>query len=192
MNDVIIVPYAPEHRARWDQFVQRSKNGTFLFERSFMEYHGDRFADASALAIDRADRLLALFPASRSGAQLSSHAGLSYGGMISNETMTSPLALEIFAAWFSHFRKHGIAEIFYRAVPSIYHRMPADEDRYALFYYGASLYSRDVTQTIDFAARAPVQDRRRRGAKKAQKAGLIVRETDAVEAFWEILAENLK
>jgi Acetyltransferase (GNAT) domain len=191
MNDVIIVPYAPVHRTRWDHFVGRSKNGTFLFERSFMEYHSDRFADASALATDQAGRLLALFPASRSGTQLSSHAGLSYGGMISDEAMTSSLSLEIFAAWFRHFREQGVAEVVYKAVPSIYHRMPADEDRYALFDHGALLYRRDIMQTVELTAQAPTQERRRRGVKKAQKAGLAVRETDAVEAFWEVLAENL-
>jgi Acetyltransferase (GNAT) domain len=191
MNDIVIVPYAPEHQTRWDQFVRRSKNGTFLFERNFMDYHSDRFIDASALVMDEANRLLALFPANRSGARLSSHAGLSYGGMISDEAMTSSLALAIFAAWFRHFREQGIAEVVYKAVPPIYHRMPADEDRYALFYHGASLYRRDTTQTVELATHAPVQERRRRGVKKAHKAGLAVRETDSVEAFWEILAENL-
>ena len=86
-----------------------------------MDYHRDRFTDASVLAMNAAGRVLALFPANRSGERLSSHAGLSYGGMVSDVAMTSRLALEIFAAWFKHFREQGIAEIVYKAVPPIYH-----------------------------------------------------------------------
>ena len=38
-----------------------------------------------------------------------------------------------------------------------------------------------MTQTVELAAQGPVQERRRRGAKKAQKIGLAVREIDAIE-----------
>jgi hypothetical protein len=34
-------------------------------------------------------------------------------------------------------------------VPHIYHRQPADEDRYALFRNEAVLYRRDLLSTID-------------------------------------------
>jgi hypothetical protein len=191
MTDLVVHVYTRNDQTRWNDFVARSKNGTFLFQRDFMEYHSNRFIDASTLVTDAGDRLLALFPANRSGARIASHAGLSYGGMVSDDAMTGPLALEIFAAWFRHFHAQGIAEIVYKAVPPIYHRMPADEDRYALFYHGATLYRRDMLQTVELAAQGPVQERRRRGAKKAAKIGLAVRETDAIEMFWTILAENL-
>ena len=191
MTELIVQPYAPQHRAAWDEFVERSKNGTFLFMRGFMEYHSHRFADASVLVSDPSGRLLALFPANQSGPRIASHAGLSYGGMICDETMLSPVALDVFAAWFAHCRAHGADEIVYKAVPPIYHRMPADEDRYALFHHGAVLYRRDLTQTVDFSAQAPVLERRRRGMKKAQKSGLFVRESTDIKAFWNVLADNL-
>ena len=191
MVELIVRSYAPEDRTEWDAFITRSKNGTFLFMRGFMDYHSDRFVDASALVTDAGGRLLALFPANRSGARIASHAGLSYGGMICDETMVAPLALDIFAAWFSYCRAQGAEQIVYKAVPPIYHRMPADEDRYALFYHGATLYRRDMTQTVDLVAQAPVQERRRRGARKAQKAGLVVRESADINAFWDVLAGNL-
>lgn len=187
----MIRPYAPSDAAIWDGFVDRSKNGTFLFRRGFMDYHADRFTDASTLVTDKTGRLLALFPASRSGPRITSHAGLSYGGMVCDETMLSPLAIDIFAAWFTHALSQGAEEIIYKAVPPIYHRMPADEDRYALFYHGAALYRRDMTQTVELAAQGPVQERRRRGMKKAKKSGLRVGESGEIDAFWHVLAENL-
>jgi hypothetical protein len=191
MVELVVRAYTPNDETRWDEFVGGSKNGTFLFRRNFMEYHSDRFTDASTLVTEAGGRLLAIFPANCSGTRIVSHAGLSYGGMVSNEAMTAPLALEIFAAWFSYFRAQGIVEVVYKAVPSIYHRMPADEDRYALFYHGATLYRCDLSQTVELAAQGPVQVRRRRGARKATEVGFTVRETDTIDQFWPILCDNL-
>lgn len=39
-------------KAEWDGFVRNSKNGTFLFYRDFIEYHGDRFGDYSLMFYD--------------------------------------------------------------------------------------------------------------------------------------------
>ena len=41
--------YTPAHRLTWNDFVRQSRNGTFLLEREYMEYHADRFADHSLL-----------------------------------------------------------------------------------------------------------------------------------------------
>lgn len=192
MSEVIVAPYEPSHFETWNEFVDRSKNGTFLLRRGFMEYHADRFTDASTLITNLAGKLLALFPANRNQKSLVSHAGLSYGGMICDEAMVSPLALDIFAAWFGYWGERGITEIVYKSVPPIYHQMPADEDRYALFYHGATLYRRDMTSAIDLDHPGPVQERRRRGVRKSINAGLTVRESDDLDAFYHILDHNLK
>ena len=39
--------YHTQREPLWNEFAQRSKNGTFLFHRSYMEYHADRFEDFS-------------------------------------------------------------------------------------------------------------------------------------------------
>ena len=191
MTELIIRPYDPTHCSRWDAFVNLSKNGTFLIQRGFLEYHSDRFVDASTLVTDPSDNIIALFPANRSGTRVSSHAGLSYGGMICDARMGAPLALDVFAIWLNHWRNEGASEVIYKAIPPIYHRMPADEDRYAIFYHGGAVFRRDVASVIDFEAQGPVQERRRRGMKKARQAGLSFQESSDLAAFWDLLAENL-
>ena len=37
----------------WNDFVRASKNGTFLFCRGFMDYHADRYKDASLVFVDK-------------------------------------------------------------------------------------------------------------------------------------------
>ena len=97
--------YDRQDRSRWDDFVDRSKNGTFLFRRDYMDYHEDRFVDASVIVLDEAEALLALFPANRSGNRIVSHGGLSYGGMVSSEAMITSRAVDIMAAWLASGRQ---------------------------------------------------------------------------------------
>jgi hypothetical protein len=186
-----VLPYTDSQPGCWDKFVMESKNGTFLFMRDYMDYHEDRFVDCSVVVADRSGRVVALFPANKVACRLVSHGGLSYGGMVSDRSMTTSRALDVFAAWLEYCRDMGIEEIIYKTVPAIYHRAPADEDRYALFCHNAQLYRREVLSVVELAAIAPPQERRRRGARKAAKHGLEVRESNDLEEFWPILATNL-
>ena len=65
--------YTAAYHRDWNDFVNESSNGTFLFLREYMEYHADRFTDYSLLIYDE-NRLLALLPANRQGDVLYSHA----------------------------------------------------------------------------------------------------------------------
>jgi hypothetical protein len=194
VGSVTIEEYTEGDRARWDAFVAQSKNGTFLFTRDYMEHHADRYPDASLVASDDGGTVRALLPATRQSDELASHAGLSYGGFVTDERMTVELMLELFEVATRHLRASGVSTLTYKAVPHIYHRSPAEEDLYALAVNGAELYRRDVSSVIDYEADVDWDARRRRREKKAAaalRAGLEVRETNDYEAFWEILASNL-
>ena len=65
----------------------------------------------------------------------------------------------------AHYAERDKRLLRYRAVPWIYHRMPAQDNAYALFHMGATLYRRDLSTTIDLAARGSVSERRRRGIR---------------------------
>lgn len=183
--------YTSAQRIAWDSYVKQSKNGTFLFLRGYMDYHCDRFADFSTLLTDEGGATVALFPANRVGSQLISHGGLSYGGMICDSSMTTTKALDVFSTWIAYCKQDGILEIKYKAIPSIYHRGPSDEDRYALFIHGASLYRRDVLSVLDLRQVPTLQQRRRRAIKKAIDSGIEVHESDDFPVFWTVLEQNL-
>ena len=42
---VSVEQYSSERSAEWNEFVKNSKNGTFLFDRNYMDYHSERFTD---------------------------------------------------------------------------------------------------------------------------------------------------
>ena len=50
---ISIEAYTPALKgATWDELVQASRNGVFLHLRDYMDYHSDRFTDASLIARD--------------------------------------------------------------------------------------------------------------------------------------------
>jgi hypothetical protein len=183
--------YLPPMREAWDKFVSESKNGTFLFKRAYMEYHSDRFADHSLLVSNERDELIALLPASRAENELSSHAGLTYGGFVVGERMTTPDMLAIFQSVLGYLTERGIVSLRYKTVPYIYHSHPAEEDRYALFRFGARLSRRDVLAVVLPHNRLPYQERRVRKMKQAVKARLSLSQSRDFASFWAILEDNL-
>jgi hypothetical protein len=189
--DLVIRRYDETRRAEWDAFVRRSKNGTFLFLRDYMEYHSDRFQDHSLLVLNGAD-IVALLPANRSGDDIYSHQGLTYGGLVTDESMTTPRFLEVFTATIEHLRGMKFRNLYYKVVPAIYHRFPAEEDRYSLFLVNANLYRRDVLSVVPLPPRIAMQARRRRGATKAAKHGVVVSSSQDWPAYWRLLSSHLK
>jgi hypothetical protein len=155
-----------------------------------MDYHRDRFQDHSLLVWD-GGRLAALLPANREGEVLVSHGGLTYGGFVVGVEMGAARMLEVAEEVFAFLREQGIRRLVYKAVPHIYHRVPAEEDRYALFRLGARLWRRDVTTVVVPRLRVPFRERRRRGARKALRAGVEVGPSEDLGSFWPILEWNL-
>src|SRR5262245_60031908 len=142
MANVEIVKYAPELKADWDAFVQKSKNGTFQHERNYMEYHSDSFQDCSLIAtVDGAP--VALLPAHHNGKIASSHMGLTFGGLITSARVSMRLMRQVFVGVVTSLQNAGFTALIYKTVPHIYHRQPAEEDRDLLFRYGATLICRN-------------------------------------------------
>ncbi len=187
----LVQRYKADRKTAWDDFVDAAKNATFLFRRDYMDYHAARIVDHS-LMVEHKGRLVALLPANRDGDVLQSHGGLTYGGLVVADDMTTPLMLEVFEAVAGQAREAGFEALLYKTVPTIYHRLPAEEDRYALFRAGAHLVRRDVLSVVDPAAPAPRQHRRLRAAANAAKAGLEVVEKGDFSAFWPLLEAVLE
>ena len=188
--DLSLCLYRPFLKKEWDDFVRKSKNGTFLFCRDYMDYHADRFPDSSLMVYKRGNPV-ALFPASRSGQTLGSHPGLTYGGFITSSSMTADEMLEIFSIVKRWALEEGIEEIVYKPVPYIYHKLPADEDLYALFRSGASLRSRSISSVVNAFERPGFSQLRRRGINKAKRGNITVEVSDRLPEFWQILSANL-
>ena len=178
-------------RKLWDEFVQASSTGTFLFLRDYMDYHQDRFEDCSLMVFGTTGEPLALLPANRRGDVLESHGGLTYGGLVAG-ALTTPQTLAVFDALLEDLRNRSFSGLRYRAMPHVYHRVPAQADLFALTRHGARIVHRTALSILDTRNPGPTQSRRVRGARRARAAGLVCRETGALKAYWSLLTDALR
>ena len=187
--------YEPGLAAVWDDLVFRSCNGTFLHTRRFISYHGDRFRDRSLVIEDRRGRVVGVFAAAEDPGDpgtVVSHPGLTYGGMVHDGSVRGGSMIDALDGIAAHYHNLGYGRLRYKAVPAIYHSMPADDDLYALFRVGARRYRSDLSVAIDLANRGPVGQRRARSRRQAEAAGLrIEQDWNDAGAFWRILELNL-
>lgn len=174
----------------WDEFVDSSKNGTFLFKRDYMEYHSDRFQDMSLIYYDDKGDICGLFPASVSDKIVNSHGGLTYGGLVLGRGSHGYESLQMFELLKTCLRDRGIRVLIYKPVPHIYHALPAEEDLYALFRNGATLKVRNLATVIDLNTNIKSSRLIKRAAKCSLRWGISVHEVDAVDSFWEIIVND--
>jgi hypothetical protein len=182
--------YKPELKNLWDKFISNSKNGTFLFYRDYMEYHSSKFTDNSLLFFKNG-KLFGLLPANIHGVSLHSHEGLTFGGVISGFDMTTALMMKIFENLADYCKEHGIRRILYKAIPHIYHLIPAEEDLYALFRYGAKLKYRAVSSSIYLPVKTKYSCNRKRMIKKAKDKGIVVKRSFDFNCFMNIVEKVL-
>lgn len=185
--------YKPEDKKLWDDLVTASRQGTLLHYRGYMDYHSDRFRDCSLIAL-RKGKPTTLLPANIDNEGiLRSHQGLTYGGWL------TPLShfdgsdmLRLFDAWISWCRENHIREIIYKSTPHIYHKIPAEEDMYALFRFGATIDTVNLSTVIDVRENPGFNTLQKRHFKKASMLSPWIKETSDASEFMPIIKECLR
>lgn len=188
---MLVRKYSDNDRLVWNDFVHNSKNGIFMFDRKFMEYHKDRFTDNSLLFYDDA-KLVALFPASIKEGVLTSHGGLTYGGFITGNDMKQHHMNDCFSVLKEYAISNGIKKIIYKHIPHIYHKQPAEEDLYSLFYNNAQIHKIESSTVVNLKQPLKMQEIRKRQMKKAVKNGVVVKETNDFKTFISLENEVLQ
>jgi hypothetical protein len=187
-------PYGMTDADAWDDFCAGALQSTLIHTRRFLSYHGNRFTDRS-LIIEDNDKCVGLFPAALNPGDATcvvSHPGITYGGVLHQGSLRGERMVAAIAEICRHYRARGQEKLTYKAVPSFYHRAPAQDDLYALSRLGAVRRRCDLSCTIDLQHRLSVSERRRRGLKKARKAGVeVVEGNQHLPALWDVLTENL-
>lgn len=209
----MIIPYSINYREVWNEFVRLSKNGTFLMDRGFMDYHADRFMDCSVLVVDdtsissesgesglKVGNVKALLPANWCEEErcVYSHQGLTYGGLLVREDATQMDVLAMMQQVLLYYENYMRAQKFvYKPIPYIYTPLPAEEDLYALYRAGAQLSHRLVSTVIN--PRHPLRMRtlRIRQSRKAIDHGFYIdrmTENDwgTLHEYWLLLEDVLR
>lgn len=188
---VVAKLYKAEDKSSWDGFVAQCKAPLFFFQRDYLEYHADRFSDASLLFYQD-EELLAVFPASREADILSSHGGLTYGGLLLSERVRSETVIAITKVLAKKVYELGCRKIIYKAIPYLFYTQGSQEDLYAIVnHLGAKIVRRDLSSVIYLDNRLKLSKGRRWLISRAQKAGLKVSQSTDWPAFHRLLAAVL-
>jgi hypothetical protein len=183
--------YRPDDRPAWDALAAGARARHFLFQRGYMDYHADRFEDASFVVL-RGGRMRAALPATRHGDEIISHGGLTFGGLLSDPELTVERAVEALRAIAGELRAGGATRLVVKPVPHIYHLGAAEEELYALHVLGARLVRREISAALAPTARAAPAPGRRRAIRDARARDLEVAQDARLEEFMALLAEVLR
>ncbi|EJM01457.1 hypothetical protein PMI18_02576 [Pseudomonas sp. GM102] len=183
--------YSAAKKNEWDSFVIDSKTPLFLFKRDFVEYHSDRFIDASLMVYEE-EVLVAVLPASRNEDVLVSHGGLTYGGLILSQKVKAETVLESVEAIILFARVHGFNKILYKATPYIFSTHGAQEDLYSLFRVGAEIVRRDLSSIICLDRRLKLSKGRKWLIARAKKNNLVVTDSKNWGEFIDLLSGVLE
>jgi hypothetical protein len=188
-------PYASRDGQGWDDLVAASWNGTFLHTRRYLSCADERIVDASLVIEDAKGRLVGVLPAgihASDPTMVESHPAVAYGGIVHRGQLTGEQMVAALESVVDRYYHDGWRTLRYKLVPHVYHRVPADDDLYALFRLQAFRSRCDVASVVDLRDRLPPSGRRERSRRKAERAGVQVeRGAEHLDALWSVIAGRL-
>ena len=110
-----------------------------------------------------------------------------------SKELTMVQTMNLFRELNDYLRTLGIRRVEYKCIPSIYHRLSAEEDLYAIFHEcRARIVVRDYATNICMNAGLRWERVRRRGVTRAKNSGITIERSDDYRAFWQVLSDNLQ
>jgi hypothetical protein len=175
----------------WDAFIDASYGPKLLFYRGFMDYHSERFQDFSLLVL-RDRKLIGVCPAHRIGDELRCHWGLTYGGLVFENTLTKDDIANCFDAVFEFLKAADIQKIIIKEVPQFY----CGETLLLTSEYmrdRARLMQTDKVLAIDYKKPFAIHKTKLKNYRKNEYKGFEIEETSSFKEFWnEVLIPRLK
>ncbi|MDY6296972.1 MAG: GNAT family N-acetyltransferase [Alloprevotella sp.] len=203
---MIRIPYSATHCEQWNLALRVSCFPSLLLERAYMDYHADRFEDASLMFVDHKGRTEGLVASSiqRPTRTILSHGGLTYGGLVPSCHATYAEVDEMLSLAAQYYRDElGMQRWVYKVVPQPYWSKPADEVLYWLTQHGGQLTSRGLSSALPLDPWAEegadvslptLSHMRRRKVHRAISHGLRTETQTPISElpkFWKLLSDNL-
>lgn len=180
-----VTAYESGAREAWDRLVDASPSATFQQSRRFLDYHGDRFADASLL-FHAKGQLMAVWPAAASLSEpgvVVSHPGAVHGGPVTHSKL---YRIEQFEALVdgarSAWRARGFDRYVHRPVPPRVVRVPDESTEYWLWRRGARWTRHDLWNALPLDTTFKLTKGLKDNLRIARREGLEVQELVGAEA----------
>tara|TARA_R110002072_G_scaffold182067_8_gene338290 strand:+ start:3366 stop:4334 length:969 start_codon:yes stop_codon:yes gene_type:complete len=187
-----VTRYQPEQKQKWNEFINRAKNATFLFHRDFMDYHSERFEDYSLMVFSE-EKLVSVLPANLIGNEIYSHQGLSYGGFIFSKKSSLQDCISICQETLKFLLDNRILKLNLKSIPIIYQNQICQELEVLVFFLEAKLTRVDTYFVIDNSEKYKPNRNRKRAINKGNSNGIVVKKSIDFDVFWNtLLTPNLQ
>ncbi len=193
MDNIKILKYPTASSEEWENFVENATNGTIFHSRKFLSYHRKgKFQDSSFIFREK-NKVLSVFPAAIVNHRLVSHPGASYGSFVHLKNLTLNKAMEMVDTLVKYCKKKNIKGIEMTLPPIIYYTKPTDYIPFCLLKTGFYLKKRELSGYIPLTGEPfkIFKPEARTAARKAEREGIKVKQSDDVETFYSILKNNL-
>ncbi|MFN3307046.1 MAG: GNAT family N-acetyltransferase, partial [Candidatus Kapaibacteriota bacterium] len=118
----------------WDNFVEKSNNGTIFHLQSFLNYHPKGKFNFHHLMFYENNKIVALLPGGIiDGKIFWSPVGASYGSLVT-EDISFEKALQLVDTMMEYFDRNGFKEIYLIPPPIIYNKKITQHLEYAMLY----------------------------------------------------------
>lgn len=194
-GSISVHPYTPADRAEWDDFVERSNNGTMFHLQKFLDYHPEGKWNFHHLMFREEGRLVGVLPAGlNTKGELWSPVGASYGSIVVEDTAYERCE-RIVDALIDHIREAGIRDAYLIPPPLIYTLNYSQHTEYAMLYRKADFELHYISHAIDLKHGEAFMDHFDPTARKSirrilREGAVTIRESDDYATFHEILVEN--
>lgn len=192
MTKYSVKQYSKNDYTIWNDFIDQSKNATFLFHRDFMEYHHDRFEDFSLLIFED-HKLKAVLPANKTGNSVYSHQGLTYGGLVFLHKLKAEKVESILDEILIFLKENAIKSFYYKPIPSFYFPNGNNEMDFFLFNRGAICEQKEMNLAINLELPLRISKSKLKHFRRIENLDLDIVEEKDFGPFWEsILIPKLR
>lgn len=196
--------FCDSYESIWDEFVEKSINGTFLQSRRFLNYHPvGKFIDYSIMIYDEKNKLCAIIPACdvrEEGKRiLYSHKGSTFGGIVIDKRYyKAKYLLEMVKELKVFIKSEGFNEIYLKATSEIFSSVKIDLMQYAFYYNGFQEY-KELSTYINYGyykenILSNFSQGKKTHIRNCEKQSLIIRtlKKEDIPEFYQVLCHNLE
>ena len=180
-----IIQYSSDKKEEWNAFIKNSKNGNFMFDRNYMDYHSDRFVDNSLMFYKDCE-LISVLPLSKHGKVLKSHGGLTFGGFVSNAKMKQHRMNDCFVELIKYLKQNDFEKLLYKKIPHIYSEHLSEEDIYSLWLNNAKIIKIEPSTTINLKNLIKMPKGRKAQISRAKREGVVIEESIDFDNFIDL------
>ena len=188
--------YTPADQPLWDAFINESTNGTFLFNRTFMDYHRDRFRDNSYLIWEKSI-LFAVFVAgvavkAEDQTVLVAHPGLTYGGLVHKAGIKYYELEKAYDLIVRTAKEEGFAKLVLKPVARVFCRTFTEAQDFYFYKNKFVPLFREINSVIDLTTEIQLTRARKKNLRRAEAVGLEIKSGFDCASFHQIMTDSLR